>query len=74
MVEGIKGWIEPLLAEIFEKEEAQQIYSIPINIMGYEDMPIWTYSKNGRFSIRSATIYHKSGKKKDKGGISRDME
>lgn len=67
MVEGTKGWIVPLLAKIFEREEAQQIYSIPINRMGYKDMLIWNYSKNGRFSIKSATIYHKLEKKRIRG-------
>lgn len=61
----------PLIDEIFNKDETHQICSIPISEMGYEDNQIWNFTKDGKFSVRSAYYLSKTRKKRGKGETSR---
>ncbi|KAG7967967.1 hypothetical protein I3843_08G127700 [Carya illinoinensis] len=51
-----KGWKVDLARQIFEKDEADLILSLPISPVEAEDRLIWKNSKDGKFSVRSA--YH----------------
>ncbi|XP_042950060.1 uncharacterized protein LOC122282171 [Carya illinoinensis] len=52
---GNKGeWNEARVHAVFEKEEANQILSIPVSKGRIEDKVVWGPSKKGVFSVRSA--------------------
>lgn len=40
-----------MIREIFCEEEAQEILSIPVSMMGAKDRLVWTLSPNGQFSV-----------------------
>ena len=48
------GWNLPLLDNLFAKEEAQLILTLPVSATSQEDTCIWRGTKNGSFSVRSA--------------------
>ncbi|XP_042944602.1 uncharacterized protein LOC122278481 [Carya illinoinensis] len=54
--EDLHCWNERLVGDMFSKEEAAQICSIPLSWHGEEDRILWGFTKDGRFSVRSA--YH----------------
>ncbi|XP_042964743.1 uncharacterized protein LOC122298967 [Carya illinoinensis] len=54
--EDLHCWNERLVGDMFSKEEAAQICSIPLSWHGEEDKILWGFTKDGRFSVRSA--YH----------------
>jgi hypothetical protein len=47
-------WNLPLLENLFTKEEAQLILTLPVSTTSQEDTCIWRGTKNGSFSVRSA--------------------
>ncbi|XP_035546588.1 uncharacterized protein LOC118348634 [Juglans regia] len=56
LMQGRGEWNTLLIRNIFNKEEADQICSIPVSSMEVEDRLVWGPSKKGIFSVRSA--YH----------------
>ncbi|XP_042972813.1 uncharacterized protein LOC122304620 [Carya illinoinensis] len=54
--EDIHSWNEVLIGEIFSRNEAAQICSVPLSWYGEDDKILWGYTKDGRFSMKSA--YH----------------
>lgn len=56
IIEDLGYWNEKLIYEIFEKEEALTICRIPLSRRGIEDKVTWGFTKDVKFSIRSA--YH----------------
>lgn len=48
---GKEGWNEELIQQIFSKEEAQLILSIPVSIMRGKDRLVWSSSQIGQYSV-----------------------
>ncbi|XP_045791279.1 uncharacterized protein LOC123885984 [Trifolium pratense] len=49
-----RKWNEALIHQLFNLRDAAEILKIPISCMQDEDVPIWRFSKNGIYSVRSA--------------------
>ena len=49
-----RWWNKPMLENLFSKEEAHLIQSLPISHSNREDRCIWRGTKNEIFSVRSA--------------------
>jgi hypothetical protein len=47
-------WNLPLLDNLFTREEAQLILTLPVSMTSQEDTCIWRGTNNGSFSVRSA--------------------
>lgn len=56
MMEELNCWNQKLVYDIFDRDEAIKICSIPLSRREVEDKAIWGYTKNEKFSVRSA--YH----------------
>lgn len=41
---------------VFNERDARAIYSILVEVTSDEDMIIWSFSKDGRFTVRSISI------------------
>ncbi|XP_042950241.1 uncharacterized protein LOC122282348 [Carya illinoinensis] len=54
--EDLHCWNESLVGDVFSREEAAMICSIPLSWQGGEDEMMLGFTKDGRFSVRSA--YH----------------
>ncbi|KAL0409704.1 UNVERIFIED_CONTAM: hypothetical protein Sradi_1904800 [Sesamum radiatum] len=49
-------WNIPLVELLFHPLDRDAILSLPLGCGAYPDLPIWHFSTNGRFTVRSA--YH----------------
>lgn len=57
LIDGDSGWWNSTLLEnIFTTEEVHLIQSLPVSVSNREDRRIWSGTKKGFFSVRSA--YH----------------
>ncbi|XP_041000305.1 uncharacterized mitochondrial protein AtMg00310-like [Juglans microcarpa x Juglans regia] len=54
--EDFHYWNGRLICEIFSREDAAQIYSLPLSRYVEDDKSFWGFTKDERFSVRSA--YH----------------
>lgn len=72
--EETKEWKRALVDEIFNKEEAIQIISIPRSRLGAEDKLIWEFTKDGRFIVRSAYHLAQGIRRQKVGETSRERE
>ncbi|XP_071933219.1 uncharacterized protein [Coffea arabica] len=54
--QDLRNWNTALIDEIFWEEEASLIKSLPLSKYLTKDRWLWHYTKNGKFSVRSA--YH----------------
>ncbi|XP_041025315.1 uncharacterized protein LOC121265693 [Juglans microcarpa x Juglans regia] len=52
--EEVHQWKEEIIRAHFHEEEAAMIYNLPISIRRGQDKQIWNWSKEGKFSVRSA--------------------
>ncbi|KAK6152219.1 hypothetical protein DH2020_014854 [Rehmannia glutinosa] len=53
---GSRLWNSTLVNDLFPKDEAKLILSIPLSTMASPDRWYWFHSKNGKFTVKSA--YH----------------
>jgi hypothetical protein len=57
LISPITGsWDEDLLADMFNPVDVTRILQIPINSQGFDDFIAWSYTKHGRYTVRSG--YH----------------
>ncbi|XP_035551510.1 uncharacterized protein LOC118349853 [Juglans regia] len=68
------SWNENLVREIFLKEEAEQICSLPVSKLGSEDKLIWGPSKRGLFTVKSAYYLEQERKSRLKGECSTEKK
>lgn len=54
MNETTGTWNIALIRQMFNHRDAAEIRRLPINLLNREDEPIWRYSKNGNYTVRSA--------------------
>ena len=57
-------WNIPLLDNLFTKEEAQLILTLPVSTTSQADTCIWRGAKHGSFSVRSAYYIHREMKRR----------
>jgi ribonuclease HI len=43
-----------LIQQVFNQRDASEIIKIPLNLLQNDDVPIWRFSRNGTYSVRSA--------------------
>lgn len=71
LMKGCGEWNDLLIKNIFNKEEAEVITSIPLSRMEVEDKLVWNYDKKGQFSVKSAYILEFDSKRAKRGEPSR---
>ncbi|MCH79971.1 hypothetical protein A2U01_0000733, partial [Trifolium medium] len=49
-----RTWNIELIHQIFNPRDASEIIKIPLNLLQSDDVPIWRFSRNGAYSVRSA--------------------
>jgi ribonuclease HI len=55
LIDPISGqWDEELLRSILNPVDVGRVLQIPLNTQGFHDFIAWNYTKNGRFTVRSA--------------------
>lgn len=47
------GWNESVLNELFDEEEKVAILNIPLVVSQAQDILVWHYNRNGRYSVKS---------------------
>jgi hypothetical protein len=51
--ESTGTWNIALIQQLFNHRDAAEISRLPLNLLNREDEPIWRYSKNGNYTVRS---------------------
>ncbi|KAL0444623.1 UNVERIFIED_CONTAM: putative mitochondrial protein [Sesamum latifolium] len=59
LLPGTSQWNETLIRQVFNWEDAILILGIPLSAGQYPDRRIWHYTKDGRFSVKSAYHLHR---------------
>ncbi|MCI12813.1 putative ribonuclease H protein, partial [Trifolium medium] len=54
MQQNERKWNEDLIHQVFNERDAKEILKIPISCTRDEDTPIWRFSNNGTYTVRSA--------------------
>jgi ribonuclease HI len=54
MNETTGTWNIALIQQMFNHKDATEIRRLPLNLLTREDEPIWRYSRNGNYTVRSA--------------------
>ncbi|GAU48919.1 hypothetical protein TSUD_301740 [Trifolium subterraneum] len=47
-------WDVNLVQQLFNQNDTASIFQIPLQLTNEEDVPIWRFSRNGKYSVRSA--------------------
>jgi hypothetical protein len=47
-------WDVNLVQQLFNQNDAESIFQMPLQLTNEEDAPLWRFSRNGKYFVRSA--------------------